>query len=109
MGARIRVTLLPGRGQSFRMHLKGLNCFVAKQGSSSSPAMVADVDGRADLLSMQRERIGSVAWSFGTITHAGRAFRVGDGDVTIPPPHGVCALALEVGPDREAIVICRKG
>ena len=118
-GARVRVTLLPGRGQTFRMHLKGLNCFVAKRGGAPTPALVADNDGHADLFSMQRERIGSVAWSFGEMTPAGRRFRVGpgpyatnqgaDGDVTIPPPHDVCALALEVGPDREAIVICRKG
>jgi serine/threonine-protein kinase len=108
IGARFRVTLLPGRGQSFRLHLKGLNCFVARQGGIPSPALVADHDGVGDLVSMQRERIGRVGWSFGTVTNAGRAFRIGGGTMTIPPPHASHALALEVGPDCESIVICRR-
>ncbi len=108
-GARFRITLLPGRGQTFRMHLKGLNCFVARPGGGPSPAMVADGDGVADLVSMTREKIGAVTWSFGALTAAGRSFRIGDGELVIPLPLGSHALALEVGRDIEAIVIGRRG
>jgi serine/threonine-protein kinase len=107
-GPRFRVTLLPGRGQSFRMHLKGLNCFVARPGGGPSPALVADADGAADLVSMTREKIGALSWSFGAMSGAGRSFRIGDGQLVIPPTEATHALALEVGRGPEVIVICRR-
>lgn len=108
-GARFRVTLLPGRAQTFRLHLKGLNCFVARAGTAPSPALVADSDGAADLVSMQREKIGHMRWSFGRVAPEGRVFQLDDRELVIPPPQGTHAVALEVGKDREAIVICRRG
>ena len=107
---RFRITLLPGRGQSMRMHLKGLNCFVAKTGGSASPALVADTDGAAELVSMTRQRIGRVSWSFGALSQPGgeRAFRIGDSELVIPSPQGLSALALEAGEGPEVIVICRR-
>jgi serine/threonine protein kinase len=106
---RFRVTLLPGRGPQLRVNLKGLNCFVGRPGGPPSPALVTDADGMADFVSMQREHLGTIAWSFGILQGGTRAFPVAQGEVVVPFPQGLHALALDLGPDRELIVICRRG
>jgi len=106
---RFRVTLLPGRGSQLRVNLKGLNCFVGRPGAPPSPALVTDADGIADFVSVQREHLGTIAWSFGVLQGGSRSFPVAQGEVVVPFPQGLHALALDLGPDRELIVICRRG
>jgi hypothetical protein len=104
---RFRVTLLPAREQ-LRVNLKGLNCFVRRAGATLSPALVADSDGTADFVSTQKESLGTVAWTFGMPRGAARVFPVAGGELVVPFPQGHHALALELGPERELIVICRR-
>ena len=104
---RLRVTLLPAQGASFKVNVKGLNCFIGRPGASPSPALVADADGAADLVSPRKERLGGLVWSFGALRGSARVFPVAQGEVVIPFPHGQHALAIEFAPDREVIVICR--
>jgi serine/threonine protein kinase len=118
---RFRVTLLPARGTSFRVNIKGLNCFIARPGGTPSPALVAETDGEAELISSQRERIGTLSWSFGAVrgpdadagtlgqAQGSRVFTFADANLVIPFPQGTFAVALELGHDRELIVICRRG
>ncbi len=105
---RFRVTLLPGRGGQLRVNVKGLNCFVGRPGGAISPALVADADGVAELVSTQKESLGSLGWSFGAVRSDSRVFPVAHGELVVPFPQGSHALALELGPDRELIVICRR-
>lgn len=109
---RLRATLLPARGTTFSVNFKGLNCFVGWEGkgkdSSPSPAIVADVDGAAELISTRKERLGGLSWSFGTIRGASRVFPIADGELVIPFPQGEHAVAIELAPQREVIVICRR-
>ena len=104
---RFRITLLPAR-EHLRVNLKGLNCFVARSGGTLSPALVADSDGTADLVSTQKEHLGSLSWTFGSTRGSSRVFPVARGELVVPFPQGHHALALELGPDRELIVICRR-
>jgi serine/threonine protein kinase len=118
---RFRVTLLPGRGMQPRVNIKGLNCFVGRapaarsteQGPAApaaaalSPAIVVDADGGAELVSASRENVASLTWSFGALRGDSRVFPVAHGELVVPFPQGVCAMALELGADRELIVICR--
>jgi serine/threonine-protein kinase len=104
---RFRITLLPAREQ-LRVNLKGLNCFVRPAGGNVSPALVADGDGTADLVSTQKVNLGTLSWSFGSTRGAARVFPVARGELVVPFPQGHHALALELGPDREVIVICRR-
>jgi hypothetical protein len=105
---RLRATLLPGRGPQFRVNFKGLSCFIGRPGGTASPAIVADADGTAELVSAKRERIGGLHWSFGTIRGNARVFPIARGELVVPFPQGECALAVELSPDREVIVICRR-
>jgi serine/threonine-protein kinase len=104
---RFRVTLLPAREQ-LRVNLKGLNCFVRRAGASLSPALVADADGAAEFVSTQKESLATLSWSFGMTRGAARVFPVARGELVVPFPQGHHALALELGPERELIVICRR-
>ena len=104
---RFRVTLLPTRDQ-LRVNLKGLNCFVRRSGGSLSPALASDTDGSADFVSTQKEQLGTLTWTFGGVRGASRVFPVARGELVVPFPQGKQALALELGPDRELIVICRR-
>lgn len=112
MEVRFRVTLVPTRGNAFRMHLKGLNCFVAHVGMTRpSPAISADDDGSAEFVSMTRARLGSIRWSFGKLDAGGRRFQLSadpSGGLVIPSPEGGHALLVDLGPEREVIVICRR-
>jgi serine/threonine protein kinase len=105
---RFRVTFLPAR-QGFRLHLKGLNCFVGMPGTPPSPALVADSDGAAFFASMTRDRTFGITWSFGEPKGGARAFRVGDSELLVTSEQAAQSLALELGPPREIIVICRRG
>jgi hypothetical protein len=105
---RLRLTLLPGRGPQIRVNLKGLNCFVAKPGASASPALVADTDGAADLLSPRREPLGRLVWSFGSVRGPARVFPIANGELVVPFPQGEHAMAVEFAPEREVIVVCRR-
>jgi serine/threonine-protein kinase len=105
---RFRVTLLPGRGP-LRVNIKGLNCFIGRPSSPVSPALVADVDGSAEFVSTQKEQLATLVWSFGMVRDTSRVFPVGHGELVVPFPQGVCAMALELGADRELIVVCRHG
>jgi hypothetical protein len=104
---RFRVTLLPAREQ-LRVNLKGLNCFVRRAGGALSPALVADADGAAELVSTQKEHLGTLSWTFGRLRGAARVFPVARGELVVPFPQGHHALALDLGLDREIIVICRR-
>jgi len=106
---RFRVTLLPGRGPQARVNIKGLNCFVRRPGANASPALAVDVDGSAELVSTQKEQLGTLVWSFGALRGNARVFPVAQGELVVPFPQGLCAMALELGSDRELIVICRHG
>jgi hypothetical protein len=109
---RMRVTLLPARGTTFSVNVKGLSCFVAPVGGSPSPALVADSDGQAELVSTRRERLGGLLWSFGNLrtlpAGMARVFPVARGELVVPFPHGERAILVELLPGREVIVICRR-
>jgi serine/threonine-protein kinase len=109
---RFRVTLLPARGSQFSVNFKGLNCFIGKPGGSASPALVADDDGSADLVSNRKERLGGIVWSFGTVRSSpsgmARVFPVARAELVVPFPHGERAIMVELAPERELIVICRR-
>ena len=113
---RLRVTLLPARGSQFTVNFKGLNCFIARRGGPPSPAVVADADGEADLVSTRKERLGGLRWSFGVVrprvpeepAALARVFPVSRADLVIPFPHGERAILVELAAGRELIVICRR-
>jgi eukaryotic-like serine/threonine-protein kinase len=111
---RFRVSIVPERDQLFRIHIKGLNCFVAKPTEGPvpprpTPALSASEDGAIDFVSTSRKRLGRVAFSFGRVAEGGgRVFPLSEGSVVVPSAEASYAVALDLGPDREIIVMCKR-
>ena len=110
---RFRVSIVPERDQAFRIHIKGLNCFVSKavEGPAlrPTPAISAAEDGAIDFVSTSRKRLGRVAFSFGRpAAGGGRVFPLAGGDLVVPLAEASYAVALDLGPDREIIVMCKR-
>jgi serine/threonine-protein kinase len=118
---RFRAALLPSPGpEGFSLHLKGLNCFVVRRGARPgeggggrpTPAITASEDGEADFVAGGgREVLASVRWSFGRGSDvglaAGRAFDIGNEVLVIPFSQASQAVAIDLGPRREIIAMCR--
>jgi hypothetical protein len=105
---KLRVTLLPGRGSRVRVNLKGLSCFVAKPGGAASPALVTEESASAELVSSRGERFGAVRWSFGEVDGDSRVFGIAGAELVVPFPQGEQAVAIELAPEHEVLVICRR-
>jgi serine/threonine protein kinase len=110
---RFRVSIVPERDRSFRIQIKGLNCFVSKGDVASArptPAVSAAEDGTVSFVSTGREWLGKVVFSFGhpAPERGGRVFPMAGGDLVVPSGEASFALALDLGPDREIIVMCKR-
>ncbi len=128
---RFRIALLPSPGpEGFAIHVKGLNCFIVRAPNSSprpprrsrapsgptrarpTPAITSAEAGEAELVSGEQEVLAQIAWSFGRASDvgdgAGRVFDFGNAELVIPFSQASQAVAIDLGPEREAIVICRR-
>jgi serine/threonine protein kinase len=111
---RFRVSIIPERERSFRIQIKGLNCFVTKVDAARTarptPAISAAEDGGVNFVSTGRKWLGRVLFSFGRQGPEGgsRVFPMEGGDLVVPSGEVLFALALDLGPDREIIVMCKR-
>jgi hypothetical protein len=127
---RFRIALLPAPGpEGFAVHIKGLNCFVvrartnprrsvgasrpiAQRPPRPTPAITASEAGEAELVSGEQETLAQIRWSFGRASDvgegAGRVFDIGLAELVIPFSQASQAVAIDLGPEREAIVVCKR-
>ncbi len=114
---RFRVALLPSPApEGFAIHIKGLNCFILRAAGSArarpTPAITSSESGEAELVSGEQEALATIRWSFGRASdvgpNAGRAFDIGKGELVIPFSQASQAVAIDLGPEREAIVVCKR-
>ncbi len=113
---RFRVSLVPSAsaigaaaGRRYRLNIKGLNCFV-RQSGRPTPAIVADRDGIAELISTAWEPLGQIGWSFGEermgATGPGRAFRLSDGEMMVPSDQAKNPIAIFLGAEGDVVMMC---
>ncbi|HEY8207976.1 MAG TPA: serine/threonine-protein kinase [Myxococcaceae bacterium] len=112
--ARARFTFVPGPSQTLRLHVKGLNCFVAKEGGRPTSAVEVAKDS---LLHLQTPQVppltlDSVRCQFARPGDPSAfQFPVGGGvTLAVPLEQAACAVLLDFGPGRElALVYSRPG
>jgi len=104
--ARIRLTLVPSR-EGYRLNIKGLNCFIVRDGRPAA-AVIVEGDGVVELMSSTREPMGRLGYTFGAIQGGTRVFPAFAPDLVLPLPDAVRAVALHVESTNEFIVICAK-
>lgn len=109
---RARFTMVPAREGEFRLHIKGLNCFVVPLvgtgGMRPSPAFVADRDGHAEFWTATREPLARVSYTFGQAREGERVFSIDGQELVIPAIRATLSIALFVGTTGEVVVVCSK-
>jgi hypothetical protein len=112
--ARARFTFVPGPSQTLRLHVKGLNCFVAKEGGRPTSAVEVAKDSLLHLQAPQvpPRTLDSVRCQFArTGDPSAFQFPVGGGvTLAVPLEQVACAVLLDFGPGRElALLYSRPG
>ncbi len=102
--ARVRLTFVPSR-EGYRVNVKGLNCFVARDGRASA-AVLMDRDGIVELMSSSREPMGRISLEFGAISGPNRVFPSIGSDLLLPLQRARRAVAIHIESTGELIVMC---
>src|SRR5262249_10757146 len=100
---RFRLTLMPDA----RLHIKGLNCFVAKAGGRTSNAVDLDGDALVKVMSADRKHAGDIHCVFGAPNGQARLFAVGTGNIAVPTSEAPHAVLLDFGESRDALLLYR--
>jgi eukaryotic-like serine/threonine-protein kinase len=106
---RFRVSLLPSQSPS--LNVKGLSCFVARhvpgQKNRPSPAVTVSQDSAIELVSTNRQVLGSVSVSFGQVTPQGRLFLVDGRQLLVTYAEAQQAITLMLSSGNDVVVMCR--
>lgn len=103
--ARLRLTFLPTVGGRRQIHVKGLSCFVAKQGGRPSVAQQVDADGMLDLYGRGNNQIGRVRISLGTPAAGHTVFRFGDEHVAVGTEECPDVVLVDFGGGAECALV----
>jgi serine/threonine-protein kinase len=103
--ARFRITITPSAGATPRINVKGLNCFVARQGSRPTTAVDIEADLDVDLFAPDRKQLDGVRCTLGRNSEGERLFDLGG--VTLSVPAAAGAVLLDIGPGRELALLHR--
>jgi hypothetical protein len=99
-GARLRVSLLRSRHEELHLHVKGLNCFVSRNGPPTG-AVSLEHDDTLQLYSPERRLLAVVRCDFGTPARSGRLFRFGASSVKVPQP----AVLIDFAERQELLLL----
>jgi serine/threonine protein kinase len=100
-GAKLRVSLLASRDGELHLHVKGINCFVARTDGTPTGAVSLDRDEALQLYSPERHLLAVVRCSFGSPGRPGRLFRFGASSVRVPQP----AVLIDFEERQELLLI----
>jgi serine/threonine-protein kinase len=107
VGSRARMRILPRELGHVRMHIKGLNCFVFRDGGRPSIGIDVDKDGELVLISPARELLDRVAVHLGTFDGVARTFELHGAALAVPLLLAKWSALLDFGPGRETILLYR--
>jgi serine/threonine-protein kinase len=102
--ARVRLTFVPSR-DGFRVNIKGLNCFVVRDGRPAAAALV-ERDGAVELISSTREPMGRMRLTFGAVSGQNRVFPAIGPELLLPLQRAQRAVAIHIESTGELIVMC---
>lgn len=112
--SRFRLSIVPEKDRAFRIQVKGLNCFVAKviAGGTSrpTPALSATDDTVVEFVSTRRQVLGRATLSFGRESPGGggHVFATAAGALVVPSLPASFSVAVDLGPEQELIVMCKR-
>jgi serine/threonine-protein kinase len=100
-GAKLRVSLLAAAGGELHLHVKGVNCFVARSDGTPTGAVSLERDETLQLYSPERNLLAVVRCAFGSPARPGRLFRFGASSVRVPQP----AVLIDFEERQELLLI----
>ncbi|HEX6835166.1 MAG TPA: serine/threonine-protein kinase [Polyangia bacterium] len=100
-GAKVRVSLLAARDGELHLHVKGVNCFVARNAGTPTGAVSLERDDTLQLYSPERRLLAVVRCGFGSPGRPGRLFRFGASSVRVPQP----AVLIDFEERQELLLI----
>jgi serine/threonine protein kinase len=104
--ARIRVTVLEG---SPGLHIKGLDCFLAREAARPSSGISVEHDANVTLVSSGRVLIGTMRVHLGTLEGEVRVFRLDGATLAVPTFIARWAAVIDAGTDSPAVLLLRTG
>lgn len=104
--ARIRITVLPSL-DGYKAHVKGLNCFILRDGRPSTAAVV-EGDEMLSLMSSAREDLGRIRVSIGTVRGDVRVFPAFGDELLLPLSVARRAAAVQIESTGEIVVVCQR-
>jgi serine/threonine-protein kinase len=107
VGTRARIRVTPRDLGDVRMHLKGLNCFVMRDGSRPSIGVDIDRDAELVLMSPARELLDRVSVHLGVYDGSARTFQLHGAALAVPLRLAKWSALLDFGPGRETILLYR--
>ncbi len=102
--ARVRLTFVPAR-DGFRVNIKGLNCFVVRDGRPAA-AVLLERDAVVELMSSTREAMGRLRFTFGAVSGPNRVFPAIGPELLLPLQRAQRAVAIHIESTGELIVMC---
>jgi serine/threonine-protein kinase len=103
--ARVRVALLPGNGG---VHLKGLNCFLLKEGGRATGAVQLPASGEVEMVGSDRRQLDRVRVTCGKLQDGAWIFPIGQTLLGIPAMDSPRAALFDFGPGGERIIVYQK-
>ncbi len=102
--ARFRVT---PRQLGAHIHIKGLNCFVVRDGGRPASGVDLERDAEVSLIAPSRETLDRVLVQLGTYDGHSSCFSLHGVVLALPSRLATWAVLLDLGPGREAILLYR--
>ena len=102
---RLRLSLIPGQGDSRLLHVKGLDCFVARDGGRPSPAVEFARTGTLQIVNPARVTLAEANISTGNPAAGHTVFNVGDYPVALSLDDHPHPLAVDFGPGAECLFV----
>jgi len=102
--ARFRVT---PRQLGAHVHIKGLNCFVVRDGGRASSGVDLERDAEVELIAPSRSTLERVAVHLGSYDGSSSCFTLQGVVLALPSRLASWAVLLDLGPGREAVLLYR--
>ena len=95
---------VPAR-DGFRVNVKGLNCFIVRDGRRR-PHRSSNAFETVELLSSTREPMGRLRFTFGAVSGQNRVFPAIGPELLLPLQRAQRAVAIHIESTGELIVMC---
>lgn len=106
---KIRLTFLPDKSGALRVHIKGLNCFVAKQGGRPSSGIDLSSDATVEMHVPGEDRTDTVKLQFGSGRGDINLYSVANVTLAVPVEQAARSVLLDFGPGREMALVYSNG